>query len=712
MTGRRWEMISVAKIAAVATPLRVAMSLAAAALMFGSAAVYASAGGTAPGSGDGTVTVHSMGFVGDGGPVRIRFEASGPVDPKLTMLENPSKVVVRLERARFENIAPLTVVGDGTVESVEVATLPDGAGEIRISPLAAAKAEVALRQGGFDLIVTPLAPAAVPAAAPAPASAAAKSRPAEIQVGADRILFRMAQAPGKINGFVLSDGVRLVIDMQGISWTGEAMVEEYAEGPVARLIIRPTAESVRAVLEARTKGAFKDFRIEPAQTGFDLCLAGGGDASLAVAQAPVSSEAPAVVLAADVSAAGATVVDFGFHQDADRSYVDLSLSGPAAYEVTEASGTRVVLDLRNTRCRQVPAGPRYLGLHRPGAACGGLWARRDTRVVVDLKEAIPFKVEPRENGLSIAFEGGSRRRVATGPSRPPSRRKRLCSMHPREAPLPQDMAAPAPSGRSRRYHRRHACARGRVGGDAFAPPAGNTRGAASPWISWMPTSATSASLGEVGGFNIVAGSEVSGKITVRLIDVPWDQALEVILKAKGLRQGIRRQHDAHRGRRRIAANGRKKEAALAAVAGPRKSYAVGQRYLPGQLREGAKSWTRSRAVLSPRGAAKRGRAYQHHPHPRPPENIDAASQLVVRLDTPTPQVLIEARIVEVSSTYSEDLGVQWGGSFHDRTPRTGTHRGTVSPTPSGSRATSGLSNYAVNLPVTAGSPEAPARRWR
>ena len=41
-------------------------------------------------------------------------------------------------------------------------------------------------------------------------------------------------------------------------------------------------------------------------------------------------------------------------------------------------------------------------------------------------------------------------------------------------------------------------------------------------------------LAEVGGINIVAGDDVKGKITIRLIDVPWDQALDIILITMGL----------------------------------------------------------------------------------------------------------------------------------------------------------------------------------
>ncbi|NJD63554.1 MAG: type IV pilus secretin PilQ, partial [Deltaproteobacteria bacterium] len=44
-------------------------------------------------------------------------------------------------------------------------------------------------------------------------------------------------------------------------------------------------------------------------------------------------------------------------------------------------------------------------------------------------------------------------------------------------------------------------------------------------------------------------------------------------------------------------------------------------------------------------------------------NVEQARELIAKLDTATPQVLIEARIVEVDTTFSRELGVQWGGSF-------------------------------------------------
>lgn len=60
------------------------------------------------------------------------------------------------------------------------------------------------------------------------------------------------------------------------------------------------------------------------------------------------------------------------------------------------------------------------------------------------------------------------------------------------------------------------------------------------------------------------------------------------------------------------------------------------------------------------------------------EVIERSEQLVRTLDTQTPQVLISARIVEVSSNFSRDLGVQWGGSF-SATQATGNATGLAFP---------------------------------
>jgi type IV pilus assembly protein PilQ len=65
-----------------------------------------------------------------------------------------------------------------------------------------------------------------------------------------------------------------------------------------------------------------------------------------------------------------------------------------------------------------------------------------------------------------------------------------------------------------------------------------------------------------------------------------------------------------------------------------------------------------------------------------------AKKIIGKLDTPTPQVLIEARIVQSNPTFTRELGVQWGGQYGPRGVSSGTY--TVSGTAG--------SNYAINLP--------------
>jgi type IV pilus assembly protein PilQ len=100
------------------------------------------------------------------------------------------------------------------------------------------------------------------------------------------------------------------------------------------------------------------------------------------------------------------------------------------------------------------------------------------------------------------------------------------------------------------------------------------------------------------------------------------------------------------------------------------------------------------------------------------ENLSLIEQLIKNLDTQTPQVLIEARIVESTSNYSREIGIQWGGHFISSTS-TGNPTGVVFPnsvTLAGGgmdeqTPTSGMNpfggspnpNFAVNLPALVGT---------
>ena len=92
-------------------------------------------------------------------------------------------------------------------------------------------------------------------------------------------------------------------------------------------------------------------------------------------------------------------------------------------------------------------------------------------------------------------------------------------------------------------------------------------------------------------------------------------------------------------------------------------------------------------------------------------NLDAAAQLVRSLDTQTPQVLIEARIVEANTRFAKDIGIQWGGQY-TAAAATGNPTGLIFPNSIGvaggiaGTAEGGLRadpHFAVNLPAAAGA---------
>src|SRR3989304_909438 len=95
------------------------------------------------------------------------------------------------------------------------------------------------------------------------------------------------------------------------------------------------------------------------------------------------------------------------------------------------------------------------------------------------------------------------------------------------------------------------------------------------------------------------------------------------------------------------------------------------------------------------------------------KNVEDVKSLVATLDTATPQVLIEARIVEADTPFTRELGVQWGGAWKNGTSTqigiTGVQDSTGTPNPGQTltnttpfTASATPPNFAVNLPATIG----------
>ncbi len=223
-------------------------------------------------------------------------------------------------------------------------------------------------------------------------------------------------------------------------------------------------------------------------------------------------------------------------------------------------------------------------------------------------------------------------------------------------------------------------------------------------------------LAEVGGVNVVTSDDVSGSVTIRMRNVPWDQALDVILQAKGL--GMVRRGNLIRVAP-LEALEKEREAAIARQKQRQQLAPLETRLVPVSYATATSLQPRVAELLSERGSVSVDERTNVLIVRDILENLDDVEELVRTLDTQTPQVLVEARIVEATSSYTRDVGIQWGGSVI-ASSGTGNPTGLVFPsdvTAAGgaydNRApTAGLSpftqrvnpsNYLVNLPAVAGT---------
>lgn len=171
-------------------------------------------------------------------------------------------------------------------------------------------------------------------------------------------------------------------------------------------------------------------------------------------------------------------------------------------------------------------------------------------------------------------------------------------------------------------------------------------------------------IADVAGLNLVAGDDVQGAITLRLKGVPWDQALDLVLQAKGLDKRIKAgvllvaPAEELAARELLTLESRKQMADLA----PLRRELLQVNYAKAadlaklfQSVTGLEGATDERGSVAVDDRTNNIIAYQTG------ERLDELRRIVAQLDIPVRQVMIEARIVEANVDYDKSLGARWGG---------------------------------------------------
>jgi len=216
-------------------------------------------------------------------------------------------------------------------------------------------------------------------------------------------------------------------------------------------------------------------------------------------------------------------------------------------------------------------------------------------------------------------------------------------------------------------------------------------------------------IAEVSGFNIVIGEGVKSKVTMKLVSVPWDQALDMILKMNGLgkiKQGNILWIDS------LANIAKQEDESARAKDAKTKSEDLVDRVFYIRNLTVQELYTALKQSLSPRGRIQQSIGTNALIVRDTESQMAVIKQLIDGLDLQVPQVQIEARIVQADTVYARGLGVQWGVKNTDFGSNSfsaaGNLTGPFAPI-AGTGGTTIPRDFIVNLPAqVAGLPAVPA----
>ncbi len=184
-------------------------------------------------------------------------------------------------------------------------------------------------------------------------------------------------------------------------------------------------------------------------------------------------------------------------------------------------------------------------------------------------------------------------------------------------------------------------------------------------------------LADFNNFNLVTTDSVTGNITLRLDNVPWEQALETVLRVKGLDKRLEgnillvAKAEELANLEKTKLEGKKKVEELAPLTTEfiQVNYAKASDLatLIGGLSRGVandegRNDAANQSILSPRGSVAVDARTNTLIVKDLPDNVDRIIDLVERLDVPVKQVQIEARIVSINNASTDELGINWAYS--------------------------------------------------
>ncbi len=498
-----------------------------------------------------------------------------------------------------------------------------------------------------------------------------------------------ATVSGKIenyNSFKLNDPFRIVVDIWGVAQGAVASELPVGTPQVKSVKLSQQGDKLRMLVETPDDAPFP-FLVTTEGNRLVLSVGGGQEGKVTSLDRPAAGMEPSK---------GNTVVGIDLEDLPDMTNVIITTSGAVPHEVVEGKDSVTLVfpgaSTDKGLLREMDARKFDIPIRRVVPAAG----KKGIEVAVAFAPGSLYSVKENDNAVVVSFPkaAGAEKGAVVA-----ELRGRKASSMPAYAEKEMEPAGSAPMWgfvtHEVESHKKYVGQR----------------------ISLDFKDADLANvfriLAEVSNLNIITTDDVKGRVSVRLINVPWDQALDIVLKSKALGAT----HEGNilriaplsslRAEDKARLDSKKEvEKLKASLEGVIETIPVNYSKasdLKGKvtdlLSEGGKIQVDDRTnVIIIRDLRK---------------NVEDVKALVAKLDSATPQVLIEARIVEVDTSFTRELGVQWGGSYKSE--------GSTQFGATGIQDTSGAfipgqtltnskdftastvpPNYAVNLPAAVG----------
>lgn len=572
-------------------------------------------------------------FLGDNLPAYSRIEIALEKDIPYTVTRTDKGIVIAFQK--------------GPVAAVKEESTPVPDAELKT-----------VKEPGKALETTASSSAMPPArgivdvAVDAPAKGAVR-----VVISADGILPRS-------KSFTLPDPPRLIIDIPGIKLLYPKRAVSVQNDLLKKIRMAAKADGVRIVFDSKKTGLFP-YSID--QTAGTITVWIGKQAPARLRR---EGRKPEPVVLPSVGTIEA--IDF---EPLEEGKVRLTVTADRKlpYKVINIDKTTVLLRLSQSLLPRALARPYDTGYFK-GAVEGiiprqSLSAKNTVDITIKTRDDVPFQTIEKENTIQLEFE------ATAVPPKPDLLARMAPELTPEAAKLPaKDEAAPDKGAALPPEFNDLSGDTATPSGDALTLPKvelpfGPDKVYTGQKISLDFQNADIHNvlrlLAEVSKLNIVTSDDVTGKVTLKLDRVPWDQALDVVLAAKGL--GMIRTGNVIR------------VAPLARVAEENKRLMELQQvgpmvteYIQVNYGKAEKLKDQIDKIRSERGSVTFDERTNKIVIKDTSAVIENARAIISSLDEPTRQVLIEARIVEATDDFSRQIGVQWGsGTASNIVQRTG-----------------------------------------